>query len=385
MQPIFTPLVLVSLLCIAACAGRKQRPTTPDKVVEMEAVRIVAKHDDEGRYSFESYDAEELFRKANGELDAGRCAEAVALYDRLEREFPGSRFQSAALYNAGLCLANLDQKEPALARFESLIAGLPESPDVKHASFQAGHLQVALKRWDDAAASAAKLLARTDLDAAERLEAMSIQGEALLGRGQIDDADRIARQALTFYRTQPPEQVSDPFYAAAANFVVAEVIRLRGERMAFPNTTQEEQKAVLVRRAELLLDAQREYFNTIRHTEAHWAAAAGHRIGAMYDTLWHDLVKAPPPPTISDAAKAVYPEEMAKLIKPLLRHAIRYWELTLLMVERTGVKSEWAEETRRDLERTRQLLLEQPPGEGGLPRRPAAVPAASDGQSRGEP
>jgi tetratricopeptide (TPR) repeat protein len=376
---------LLLLSALTACGSRQAEPTTPNKVVEMEALRIVAKHDEQGSYSFESYDAEELFRRANAELDAGRCREAVALYDRLEREFAGSQYQSAALYNAGLCLANLGDKEASLAHFEALITQLPNSPDVKHASFQAGHLQVALSRWEAAERTAAALLARTDLDPSERVEALSLQAEALLGRGELDGANRIAQQALTFYRTRPSELIPDPYYAAAANFVVAEVIRERAERQAFPDTTQEEQKAVLVRRAELLLDAQREYFNTIRHTDAHWAAAAGHRIGKMYDKLWHDLMNAPVPATLSEGAKALYPQEMAKLIKPLLRHAIRYWELTLLMVERTGVRSDWAEETRNDLERTRQLLLEQPPGPGGLPAQPSAPAAAPPSQSQATP
>lgn len=383
MTSIFVLAPLVLLLALPGCS-RKAAPTTPEKVVEMDALRIVAKTDDSGNYSFESYDAEELFREANTELDAGRCPEAVVLYDRLVSEFAGSKYHSASLYNAGLCLAQRDDKLGALARFEALISGLPDSPDLKHASFQAGHLQVALERWDPAAQTGATLLARDDLDPSERVEAMSIRAEALLGKSEIDAAEREAKQALTFYRTRPTELIPDPYYAAAANFVVAESIRRRAEQMAFPDTTQEEQKAVLVKRAQLLLDAQRAYFDTIRHTEAHWAAAAGHRIGAMYDKLWHDLMSAPVPATLSEGAKKLYPEELSKLIKPLLRHAIRYWELTLLMVERTGVKSDWAEKTRQDLERTRALLLEQPPGAGGLPP-PEKKDAPKDTQSRATP
>jgi tetratricopeptide (TPR) repeat protein len=384
MHPIFARASFALSLTLAACGGRKAETTTPTKVVEMDALRIVAKHDEQGAYSFEAYDADELFRRANAELDAGRCPEAVALYDRLASEFPGSKYHSASLYNAGLCLAQRDDKPAALTRFDALITQLPESPDVKHASFQAAHLQVALARWDAAEQTSLKLLARPDLDPGERVEALSIQAEALLGRDQIDEAERVAKQALTFYRTRPPEQIPDAYYAGAANFVVAEAIRLRAEKMAFPDTTQEEQRAILVRRAQLLLDAQREYFNTIRHTDAHWAAAAGNRIGAMYDKLWHDLMRAPVPHTLSDGAKALYPQELSKLIKPLLRHAIRYWELTLLMVERTGVQTDWAERTRADLERTRALLLEQPPGPGGLPEQPKKKRDA-DTQSRATP
>lgn len=375
-------VVLLSLALAPACAGRNTpQPTTPNKVVEMEALRIVAKHDTAGNYTFESYDAEELFQRANAELDAGRCKEAVPLYDRITSEFAASHFASAAYYNAGLCLAQLGDRQAALRHFEALITLLPSSPDVKHATFQAGHLRADLSEWEQALALSDALLSRVDLDGAERVEAMALRSQALLGRSDLEGAARQASQALTYYRTHPEDLATDPYYVAAANFVVAETIRLRAEGMAFPDTNQDEQRAVLVKRAQLLLDAQREYFNAVRFTNAHWAAASGHRIGAMYDKLWHDLMSAPVPKTLSEPAKAVYPQELAKLIKPLLRHAIRYWELTLMMVERTGVQTDWAEATRKDLERTRSLLLEQPPGLGGLPAVPTAGAASETSAS----
>lgn len=376
------PLWGTALLCVA-CAAQKPPSTTPNRVVEMEALRIVAKHDEQGGYSFESYNAEELFTRANAALDAGKCGDAVGYYEKLIQEFPTSRYHSASLYNAGLCLAHLGQKDAALARFERLLKELPDSPDVKHATFQAGHLSVDLSHWDGALSWAEALLARDDLDAAERVEAMSMRAQALLGKGRIENAHEQAEQALSYYRTRAAE-LTDPYYVAAANFVLAEALRLRGESMAFPDSNQEAQKAVLVKRAQILLDAQRAYFDTIRHTNPHWAAAAGHRIGAMYDTLWHDLMDAPVPATLSPGARELYPQELAKLIKPLLRHAIRYWELTLMMVERTGVQTEWAEKTRNDLERTKKLLLEQPPGPGGLPEKRTSTPS-SDRQTAPSP
>ena len=72
MQSIFSrvsiPLSL-TLLTFTACAGRKQELTTPEKVVEMEGVRIVAKQGEGGAFSFDSYDAEELFKRGNEELE----------------------------------------------------------------------------------------------------------------------------------------------------------------------------------------------------------------------------------------------------------------------------------------------------------------------------
>ena len=79
----------------------------------------------------------------------------------------------------------------------------------------------------------------------------------------------------------------------------------------------------------------------------------------------------------------MYRDELAKLVKPLIRHAIRYWELTQMFIERTGIQTPWAEKIKTDLERVRGLLLEQPPGPGGLP---SAAPAAGAGApAPGEP
>ena len=94
-------LVLLCSCSLPACAATHGPATTPNKVVEMEALRIVAKHDDEGNYTFESYDAEELFQRANAELDAGRCKEAVPLYDRIAERVRGQPLRVGGLLQRG--------------------------------------------------------------------------------------------------------------------------------------------------------------------------------------------------------------------------------------------------------------------------------------------
>jgi len=149
--------------------------------------------------------------------------------------------------------------------------------------------------------------------------------------------------------------------------VLAETIRTRSEALSLPDADVARQREVLERRAELLLEAQRAYFDTIRLTDARWAAAAGYRIGSMYRNLFRALTEAPvPPPSRELAPEAIdlyrreYRSQLAERIRPLIRHAIRYWELTLLMVERTGVESaarHWVDRTRAELEEARRLLL----------------------------
>jgi tetratricopeptide (TPR) repeat protein len=379
----------------AACAGTApQQSTTPTRKVDFEELRINAKAQDGGGYEFESYDAAELFKRATELLNAQKCEAAVSIYDKLVAEFSASEYVSAALYNAGLCLQALGQFGPAAEHYSNVRRMRPDSDDVKDASFLLAEVLIQLERWKEAQTIADELLAREDLSQEERLEGMARRAQALLGSGAWDEAERYAQSALSYFRTRPKDKpIRDEFFAAACNYVLAESYRMRAEAEAFPQGI-EAQKQVLIHRAQLLLQAQREYFNTCSFQNLdnlHWAAASGYRIGHMYDELWHAVMNAPVPQNLKGAAgEAAYHEELAKLIKPLIRHAIRYWEMTLMFIERTGMKSVWAEKTKADLVRVRALLLEQPPGEGGLPpaaasTAPAPAPAAGSGAAASSP
>ena len=387
-------LTLASLSLLAACGGRPASRTTP--VVSLEETRIVARRTSGGELELESYDASQLFQRAYDLGVARDCERAVELYDRIVAEFPSSRFVSPSLYNAGLCLRDAGELAGAVERWSLLLSRQPDAADAKHARFLMTSALVELERWEPALDSAERLLDLDDLRSDERLEAMARRAEALLGLGRIDEAERSARDALSYYRTrQGDEIIADEYFAAAANFVLAETIRTRSEALALPDADVAQQRETLDRRAQLLLEAQRAYFDTIRHTDARWAAAAGHQIGAMYERLYAAITEAPVPPPppgreLGPDALAIYQREyrsqLAERVRPLMRHAIRYWELTLLMVERTGVRSEWVERTRTQLDRARQRLLGAPvsaePADSGAESQPArALGAPAD---RGE-
>jgi tetratricopeptide (TPR) repeat protein len=384
-------LVFVMFGTLAAsttgCAGSgKGETTTPNRrEVEFEELRINARAKQGGGYDFESYDAGDLFKRATELLNAQKCQESVTLYDRLVTEFEASEYVSASLYNSGLCLQALGNLEAAAERYTKVRTLRPQSEDVKDSSFLLTEVLIQLERWGEAQKIADELLAREDLSQEERLEGMARRAQALLGLAQLEEAERYAQSALSYFRTRAKDKpIRDEFFAAACNYVLAETFRLRGEALKFPEGL-EEQKQILIRRAQLLLQAQREYFNTISFQNLdnlHWAAASGYRIGHMYDELWQSVMHAPVPANLRGAeAEKAYHDELAKLVKPLIRHAIRYWEMTLMFIERAGVKTTWSDKTKADLTRVRALLLEQPAGEGGLPQQQNAsttstVPAA---------
>jgi tetratricopeptide (TPR) repeat protein len=388
-NPIRTRYTLALLFIVlgSACASAGSgRPTTPQRqTVEMEELRITAKRGQQG-YEFAAYDAADLFKRATELLNQKKCREAVELYDQVAKEFADGQYASASLYNAGLCLQALGDFGSSAERYSALRERYPDSPDRRDASFQLAEVLVQLSRWQETQAVADELLALTDLSADERLEAMARRSQALLGAQLFDEAERYARGALSFYRTRPKEDpIKDDFFAAACNYVLAETFRQREQAMAFPEGL-EPQKAVLNRRAELILEAQREYFNTISVNNLdthHWAAASGYRIGNMYDEFWLAIMSAPVPRHLPPEGHAIYHAELASLIKPLLRHAIRYWELTQMSIERARIQTPWAEKIKSDLERVRALLQTQPAGPGGLPPtpEPAPVPAPSSPSS----
>ena len=358
----------------------------------MEEMRVVASRGQGGDVVFESYDAGQLFEQGTRLLQAGRCRDAVEqFYDRLIEEFPSSRFTPLAYYNSGLCLHEGGELEASIPYYQGVLRVAARGRDSRHAALQLAQVFIGLERWEPALEVMERTLLRDDLTPPERLEGLARRAQALLGLERYEDAGRQARNALSFYRMQERGgAIVEPYFAAAANYVLAETMRQRSETLDLPDGSAEEQHAVLDRRARLVLDAQREYFNTIRHTDAEWAAAAGFRIGSMYDRLWRALMQAPiPPPTVELDTSAVpvyeqeYRSELARHIRPLLRHAIRYWELTLMMVERTGVDTAWTERTRGELERMRGLLLEQnePVTRGETPEPDAPAPPPDDGSA----
>jgi tetratricopeptide (TPR) repeat protein len=363
----------------------------------MEPMRITAKRTEDGDYELDSYDAQGLFEEGTKLLNEGHCQQAVRRYDQLADEFPSSKYASPALYNAGLCLQRDGELEAGAARYERLIEAMPDSPDIKDATFQLAKIYVELERWNGAIEAADALLAREDLSPDQRVEAMARRAQGLLGLDRIEEAEAQARSALSYARTRREgEKVHDTYFLAAANYVLAETFRHRAAAITIPQASLQTQRAKLEKRAELLLEAQREYFDTIRRTDPRWAAAAGYHIGEMYDSLWQAIMTAPVPPPDSELSKenrSVYEEEyrkeLARLVKPLIRHSIRYWELTLMMIERTGVETEWKKRIRQDLNRARERLLQQPEGRGGLDAQGQAGgdlddPAGSDaGTPRG--
>lgn len=346
-------------ICVVlwGCHSKPSKPPVP-----LEEVHITAG----GERPSTSVDAEQLFQQANTRVEQDRCDEALPLYRRIIFEFKTSRFVPVALYNSGLCLEALKKPKDASQQYTQVVDAYPDSRLIKQSMLHLLKTLVEASRWKDAQKAGKRFLSRGDLTPQERIEGGLHLTNAFLGLYDAENAETQARETLKYYKDQnnPPEA---KFYAAGTNYGLAEAIRQRSYLIILNDATLEAQQKKLARRAEVLLAAQREYYHTLLFMDKHWTAVSGYRIGNMYDAFWHAMMNAPVPANVAPEGHVVYRNELARMIKPLIRHAIRYWELTKLIIVNNHMEAEWAPQLEQNIERMKAVLRLQPAGPEGIP------------------
>jgi len=374
------PLPTATPASLKAGAPASQ-PASAVTTLVMEPIQVVARLRD-GKREYEVFDAAGLFEQAGVALHAKRWDEAVAIYDRLVREFPESRYFVPSLYNAGLALEAKKDWGGAVARFKTAADKARSPRDAIDALF---HLGACFAEADNHAAAAdvfARLVERADLAPADRVEAMVRRGLAQYHLKDGSAAERTFREAIAFYRKADQEQRLDAdFFLAMAHYYLAEIPHdaFKQQPIRLPERQMERD---LEAKARLLLTAQGRYIATINVRNPHWATASGFQVGALYREFYDAVIGAPIPyadlrrraraarVSYDDVLKA-YVGQVRQYMRPLLENAIRVHEKNLLMAERTGVRNDWVRRSNAQLDALRGLLA------GTQPAAPAtqATPA----------
>lgn len=363
-------------LGLSACATTQ--PQGPPAAVppavtryEMEPMLIEAKPDEKGAIQIESFDAEELFSQGGAALSQNRFDEAVTFYDKLLSKFPASPYARPALYNRGLAYRDKKDWPKAIESFKELAEKYADHADAKDALFQLGACYAESENWPTSGEIFARLLERKDLTADDRIEAIARRAFSQFKLGDLDLAERTFRSVL-FYRQQieNQERLATDFFLAFTQYNLAEITheRFRRAPIRLPETQMERD---LEEKASLLLKAQRGYIDTIKYGNARWASAAGFQVGSLYEELYDAFIAAPVPKHLSGESREVYVEELHKKIRILLEKSLRWHRENLLMVERLGVDTDWAEKTKVSYAKLLRLL------------DPAAAKASDDPKSTG--
>jgi len=317
---------------------------------------------------------EELFAIGTAAYQAGEHARAAASFGRLADEFPASRRVPAALYDAGLAWRQLDRWDLALERFRQLAEGYT-GPDANEASFFVAEALYRLGRHPEARALLDRLAARTDLEPAQHVRALTQRGVVELEDGEPQIAERSLQLAISAWQAAEQRERLEDAYPAKARFYLGEVYRSYFEALRLdPSSTGEDALGKqLEEKAQLLLAAQNHYLRAVRAGDAAWAVAAGARVGELYDALYRQLVEAPLPAALDEEHARVYRDELRGRVRVLVTKAIVAYEETLSAARRAGVDNAFVPRTEEALARMRRILAdddarsaaEPGPGSGG--------------------
>lgn len=369
-------LSIVALLALGACAtGRGGRT----EVIKFDPVVITPGSPEEMELA--SLNDEELFALGTSAYAAGDYAKAARCFERLADVYPQSKHFAAATYNAGLSLERTGKYAEALQRFLVLADPAKGTGDALDASFRVAECYYHLDDYPPAIEILTTLAARKDIPAQDQLQARVHRGICLLENGQLDEAERQLRESLGWWERHKETERLDEYFPAQAQFFLGEIYRLYFEHVELdPDKGEEKLGEDLEYKCELLLSAQGHYLRSIRIGHGQWATSSGYRIGALYETLYDAMLNAKVPADLNEEEAEIYRKELRRRVRVLVTKAITIYERTLAAAERIGSETPFVEQTRKSLERMKDILLEEPetaePAVEEPVGQPQAVPAS---------
>lgn len=369
----------IELLVFALAAGcatssnQKASPQPGGEVVrlDMEPIKIEATKDADGVH-IDAFDAPELFEHAGKALSDKRFDEAIQEYQKLLKSFPESSYVRPTFYNLGLAQIGKKDWPAAIESFRTLMERYPSHGDAKDAMFQLGACYAEQGNWPASAEVFARVLERKDLNADDRIEAIARRGFAQFNLNDFETSEKTFRSAMAYkQQIDTEERLSTDFYLAFSQYHIGEIFhqRFRKAPLRLPEAQLDKD---LDQKATLLLTAQRAYIDTIKFGNPAWASAAGFQVGSLYEELYDAFMNVPVPPELAREARQVYLEELHKKIRILLEKSLRWQRENLLMIERLGVATEWADKSKLAYSKVLKLLDPGISDSDLVPSKPAA-------------
>jgi tetratricopeptide (TPR) repeat protein len=331
----------------AATAGSKAVPAAAPTALRIEPQIVTP---DEGA------SRRELLTRAERALLESRWQDAIHTLETLRAagRITADPDMAIILFNLGLAYEGLGDRERARDVYHEQARTFPASREARTALLRVIAIHADLEEWGPLGETADALLVRNDLDAVDHMTALGGRALSAIERGDDLAAMRDVQngldevEALGFGATG---RLPSP--AAQLRFALAEVRRVRSERIAFVPVTPD----FLVKieaRCQGLLDAQHAYADAMRSEDPHWAAMSGYRVGAMYRALHHDLVQIPPTDQAkTDKQKQLFFAMMHMRYRVLLEKGLEMMKRTSAFASKNPDVLPWAkraEAARADME-----------------------------------
>ncbi|MDB4944924.1 MAG: hypothetical protein JWP97_4458 [Labilithrix sp.] len=334
-SPALRTASLLLLLVPAACAG------TSDKVVKSPAPTQGATSNQILGTRVEGT-AKELLAKGEKALLAQQWQEAVDAFEALLAGEPSAANDPQVLFDLAVAYEGLGQREKARARYREVVRRFPADANARNALVREVSLDAHLEDWASLGEAGEMILARKDIDPAEKMLGLGARGLSKVQAGDETAGNRAIQQGLELMdETRYGATGQLPVAAAMIKYANGELRKLRSEKISL-SPPGPDFVTRLEMRCMFLLEAQSSYADAIRAVDPQWAAMSGYRVGEMYRTLHHDLMMIPP----TDKAKTEHDKQLFYGImhvryRVLLEKGNEMMKRTLALGEKTGVGEAW--------------------------------------------
>ncbi|MBC7794326.1 MAG: hypothetical protein H7Z43_11520 [Clostridia bacterium] len=311
-----------------------------------------------------TYDDHDVFHAAAEAERLNEHTRARALYQRLLGEMPTSPLVAASHFNLGLSFEHEQDWPHAAQAYAPIVAQpMPVEADERQtwidAHFRRAACLAKIGDWFETRRLFETVLKTRELTDEDKTEAMLGRAIALEELGEAFDAELAFSAVLQGSRETQDETMRG--FAAEAAFHSAEIARKRFDsvKLAFSTETPSTDalSKLLDAKCEELVVAQGRYVRAIRYGDAYTVAAAGNRIGGMYEDLYAELVGLEVPSDLTPEQVDVYKEEVKNRVKVLAEKAIRIYEHTALIGRRTDSAGEWVKKSEAALAKLRAAYL----------------------------
>ena len=342
-------LMGVLLATLGACASQG--------TIEMEPMHFAVVDNGRGR-RVESLDPETLFHEGNRAFEAQDFVLAADKYLLVIERFPGSRWDQVATFNGGLALEKTGRFAEAVPHFKRMVELVAGSKDAQDSLFRLADCYEGLADWKSMRATGDEILKPhyASIAVGDRIAGFAVRGRAAEGLGQLALAERDYRNALELYQAHVDVRGLDKSpHVSLAQFRIGEIYRELFASIRF-RLPLDRMARDLEDKSNFFLMAQSAFLRALRLQHPDWAVVAGYRLGALYETMYDDMLAAEIPAGLTPEEIGIYQEELHSKVRPLLVRAIDIYERNLRLGQRFGKRDDWMQKTEASLTRLQDLL-----------------------------
>jgi tetratricopeptide (TPR) repeat protein len=328
--------IIALALSALACGGPAEPAKTPEAAPVNVTPQIVTNKTDGT--------AAELRARADAALLKQDYREAILALEALRVAEPSARvyLDLAGAYEA------LPDTAKAQETYRALRETYGKTEEGRIGLRRHANLVAYLEAWAELKTLGDALLLETPLDDVTKMAGLGARGLAAIEAGDDTAAMRDVQNGLDLVDSLHYGASGRlPVAAAQLRFGLAEVRRVRSERITFANVPTESFMTFFEMRCALLMDAQSAYTDAIRSEDPRWAAMSGYRVGVMYERLHKDLMAIPPTKQANTKDKqALFYSMMHVRYRVLLEKGHDMMIRTIELGEKLNDASSWLEKSR---------------------------------------